>query len=330
LRKLIAILLILSLILTVAGCGKKEEWVEYSPTYTATEMEAGTVVLGCSELGAFAMNHVAQSYAAMQPKNTVEVKTMLHEDIIEAFINKEVDLLVSSYGSDQKQDDRIVAAYGENQVLSVRIGSDAYAVVVNAQNTAVTDLTKTELTGLFTAGEYGQDVTWSQLRPEWPTEKVNRYGLPKGEALMGYFKELILGNKDLEDYAEKENSAEVLAAVAADPNGIAVLSLSTCLQGAEGAKLLPIDSGRGPIEPTLQNITGTGTIMGLYSEYSFPIFVYVSRTTMDEKPQVFDYLWYVLSESGIRITAQEYQFLPLTDDFYANQIDIIANRTNGK
>ena len=327
-RKLIAILLILSLILTVAGCSKKEEWVEYSPTYTATEMEAGTVTLGCSELGAVAMNHVVQSYAMMQPKNTVEVKTMLHEDIIEAFINKEVDLLVSSYGSDQKQDDRIVAAYGENQVLSVRIGSDAYAVVVNAQNAAVADLTKTELTGLFTAGEYGQDVTWSQLRPEWPAETVNRYGLPKGESLMGYFRELVLGNKDLEDYTEKETSAEVLAAVAADPNGIAVLSLSTCLQGAEGVKMLPIDSGRGPIEPTLQNITGTGTIMGLYSEYSFPIFVYVSRTTMDEKPQVFDYLWYVLSEQGIRVTAQEYQFLPLTDDFYANQIDIIANKTN--
>ena len=49
---------------------------------------------------------------------------------------------------------------------------------------------------------------------------------------------------------------------------------------------------------------------------------------MEAKPQVFDYLWYVLSEQGIRVTAQDYQFLPLTDEFYANQIDIIANKTN--
>lgn len=326
-KKLVAVLLALSLLFVAAGCGEKEEWVEYSPTYMAMELAAGSVNLACSELGAASMEHILQSYGALQPDIAVQISTMNSDDAINAFIRKEADIIISSQGSSREQDEMIVAAHGENQVLYIRLATDAYAVIVNAQNTAVTDLTKEELVGLFTRGTYGPGATWSQLRENWPAEQINRYGLPNGESLMGYFREMLLANKDLEDYTEKESSAAVLAAVAADPNGVAVLSLSTCLQGAEGVKILPLDAGRGPVEPTLENIAGSGTILGLYSEYSFPLYALVSRAVMEEKPQVFDYMWYILSEQGIRVTAQEYQFLALGDEDYANQIDIIANRT---
>ena len=52
----------------------------------------------------------------------------------------------------------------------IRVGADAVALVVSSQNDFAQDLTQTEIQQLFTVAR-----TWSDVRPEWPDEPINRY-----------------------------------------------------------------------------------------------------------------------------------------------------------
>ncbi len=52
----------------------------------------------------------------------------------------------------------------------IRVGADAVALVVSSQNDFAQDLTQTEIQQLFTVAR-----AWSDVRPEWPDEPINRY-----------------------------------------------------------------------------------------------------------------------------------------------------------
>ena len=54
--------------------------------------------------------------------------------------------------------------------IEFRVGTDAFAVTVSAENDFVTDVTMEELAAIFSTAE-----TWADVRAEWPAEAILRY-----------------------------------------------------------------------------------------------------------------------------------------------------------
>lgn len=333
-RKILAICLAAALMLGLlcscssSGSGKKKEIVDLSFQYEAAEAYSGSVKIDCTELGRAMLDSAKESYKTAQSGVEVTVETSGHDDSIERFVNKEIDVLILSADTSKEQDEAIVGAYGDGQAVQLRFATDGIAIIVNPANTQLDCITKEEIVSLFTAGGLCSDdaVTWSDLHGSDSDEQITVCGTGETDDLYCYFRKLVLQGKDvLTTYQPKDSIEAVLDTVASDPNAIAFVSLSAYLRNADRVKALPVDFGRGPTEPTKENILGTGSIMGPYSEFTYPLFLYVGRANAKENAQVFDFVRYLLSDQGAAKLAEELHYIPLSESDYVNQIGTLAN-----
>ncbi len=74
------------------------------------------------------------------------------------------------------------------------VAQDALSVIVNAQNTFVTDVNSEQLTALFTTA-----TTWSDVEPAWPTDVINRYIPSADSGTMDFFVEEVFSTQSLSD-----------------------------------------------------------------------------------------------------------------------------------
>ncbi|WP_234356347.1 substrate-binding domain-containing protein [Blastococcus sp. Marseille-P5729] len=71
------------------------------------------------------------------------------------------------------------------------IALDSLAIVVNAENTDVDDITLDELKQIW---EPDSEVTsWSDVNPDWPDEEIGLYGRPEESGTFDYFTEAVVG-----------------------------------------------------------------------------------------------------------------------------------------
>lgn len=330
LKRITALLLAFVLACSLAACGsdsKKEVKQDLSFEYSSTGECSGKVTVACAGLALDLLNSTAESYKGVQPNVEVSNENVGHDASIESFINKEVDVLVLSSDTSREQDERIVAAYGDGQAVQLRFATDGIAMIVNKENDWVDYISKQEILAIYTAGLTKPDdkLLWCDIREGWPSETISICGTDENDDLNCYFRKLVLSDKDyvssMKVYPGKE---ELLEAVEADKNAIAFISLSCYLRSGDRVTGLPVDFGKGAKEPTAENILGSGSIMGPYAQFSFPIYLYVGRTNAKENPQVFDFIRFLLSDSGAMKIADELRYIPLTQDDYVNQIGTLA------
>ncbi len=330
LKKVTVILLVLTLVLSLAACGsdsKKETVQDLSFDYSSSGDCSGNVSIACGDLALDMIGAAADAYAEVQPGVTVSASVIGHDASIQSFVDKGIDLLILSADTSREQDEQIVGAYGDGQAVQLRFATDGIAMIVNKDNDWVDYISKNEILAIYTAGltKPDDDLFWSDVREGWPDEKITICGTDENDDLNCYFKKLVLADKDfvssLTTFASKE---EVLSAVEADKNAIAFVSLSAYLRNADRVTGLAVDFGKGAKEPTIENVLGSGSIMGPYAQFSFPIYLYVGRSNSKENPQVFDFVRYLLSSSGAMKLAGELNYIPLTEDDYVNQIGTLA------
>src|SRR5688572_26787958 len=83
------------------------------------------------------------------------------------------------------------AAIGR-EPIGFQVGIDALAVVVSSENDFVADVTKAELAQIFSTA-----VNWSDVRPEWPDEPIQRFSPGTDSGTFDYFVEAIMGPANL-------------------------------------------------------------------------------------------------------------------------------------
>ncbi|MDP1780198.1 MAG: substrate-binding domain-containing protein, partial [Anaerolineales bacterium] len=92
--------------------------------------------------------------------------------------------------------------------IEIRVGTDALAVVVSAENDFVTDLTKEQLALIFS----GKAKTWDQVDPAFPAEAIGVYSPGADSGTFDYFVEDILAPhfKNAEGKADKDAGGAAL------------------------------------------------------------------------------------------------------------------------
>ena len=205
-------------------------------------------------------------------------------------------------------------------VVGFLVGIDALAVVVSAENDFVEDVTLAELAQIYSTA-----ANWSDVRPEWPDEPIQRFSPGTDSGTFDYFVEAVMTTLDdeaTEDVNEGEdailNSTEtqfseddnvLVRGVQGSPYAIGYFGYAYYQENASTLKALSVDG----IEPTAETAES--------GEYpiSRPLFIYSSNEIMQEKPQVTSFIHFYLTNVVDEIL--DVGYFPVSEDQAQENLD---------
>lgn len=197
------------------------------------------------------------------------------------------------------------AAIGRDPI-EFRVGTDALAVVVSAENTFLTELSLEQLTLVFSTAE-----TWADVNPDWPAEPIQRYipGTDSGtfdffvEAVFDENEEPILGASNL-NLSEDDNV--LVQGVLGSPYAVAFFGYAYYAENVDALTILSIEG----VEPVAANV----------DDFSYPLarplYMYSDARIMQDKPQVAAFINFVLTFGNEEIVDVGY--------FPAGEADLLA------
>lgn len=211
----------------------------------------------------------------------------------ERFCNAETD--VSDASRPIKDEEKAACQKKGVEYVELQIAIDGLSVVVNAQNDFVDYLTIEELKKIW---EPGSTVTsWRQVRDGFPDKPLTReelFGPGTDSGTFDYFTDEIIGEEGAsrDEYQASENDEDLVKGVAGNPNALGYFGYYYYRQNTDKLKVVPIDAGNGPIEPTEKTIN-TGT----YAPLSRPLFIYVAKSAA-AKPQVVAFVDFYIDNAN--------------------------------
>ncbi|MBQ0140341.1 MAG: PstS family phosphate ABC transporter substrate-binding protein [Kurthia sp.] len=232
------------------------------------------------------MEAVVEEYAAEQPKVQVSVGVSGTGGGFEKFINGETDF--SNASRPIKEEEAAKLKEKNIDYTEMKIAYDGLSIVVNKENTWLKDATVDELKQIWI--EDGSEKKWSDINKDWPNEKIVFYSPGTESGTYDYFVNDILEGKDLVKNATLSEDDNVLVkGVESDKNAIGYFGFAYYIANKEKLQIVKIDG----VEPTHETIKS-----GEYTPLSRPLFVYVKNEAVKENPVMYNFLAYMIDNSG--------------------------------
>lgn len=205
----------------------------------------------------------------------------------------------------------------DRTVVGFLVGIDALAVVVSSENDFVTDLTLQETALIFSTAEL-----WSDVRPEWPAEPIQRFSPGTDSGTFDYFVEAVMTPANGDDAALgeaailestgtqfSEDDNVLVQGVQGSPYAIGYFGYAYYQENADTLTPLSIDG----IAPTAETAES--------GEYpiSRPLFIYSSTEIMQEKPQVSAFIHFYITNVADEIL--DVGYFPVSEDQAQENLD---------
>src|ERR671911_2641879 len=184
------------------------------------------------------------------------------------------------------------------EYIELPIAFDALTVVVNPQNNWVTSMTVAELKKVWEPEAQGKITHWNQIRPEWPNEKIALFGPGADSGTFDYFTEAIVGKAKSSrgDYTASEDDNVLVQGVEGNKYSLGYIPYAYFAPHSSRMKAVGIEweknKVQGPVMPSPENV-----LSGTYNPLSRPLFIYVSRKSID-KPEVKEFVDFYLKHVG--------------------------------
>ncbi len=201
--------------------------------------------------------------------------------------------------------------------LEFRVGTDALAVVVSAENDFATNLTKEQLGKIYT----GEFTTWDQVDASFPAETILVYSPGSDSGTFDYFVEAVVapltpnadGKADtklgeeallaLEGAQFSEDDNVLVQGVEGSPYAIGYFGYAYFVENSGALKALNIEG----VEPNQEAVDA-----GDYP-LARPLFIYSTASIMQEKPQVAAFIYFYLNNLEDNIVDIGYFPAPAAD-----------------
>jgi phosphate transport system substrate-binding protein len=169
--------------------------------------------------------------------------------------------------------------------IAFRIGTDALAIVVSAENTFLTNLTFEQLALIFSTAE-----TWSDVDPTWPQEPILRFIPGTDSGTFDYFVEEVFDKEqdpilNAANLQQSEDDNVLVQGVLGSPYAIGFFGFAYYQENAGAMKALSID-GIAPAADTAES--------GDYP-LARPLFIYSDASILQAKPQVAAFINFFLT-----------------------------------
>jgi phosphate transport system substrate-binding protein len=230
------------------------------------------------------------------------------------FGRKEIDVADASRPISAKEDSTCKAAGIE--YYEIPVAYDGLVVVVNPQNTWVSNITVKELKKIWEPSAQGKITKWNQIRKEWPNEEIHLYGAGTASGTFDYFTEAIVGKAKScrGDYTGSEDDNVLVQGISSDKLALGFFGIHYYKENKDKLKLLALDdekdeNGKGailPSEETVKNAT--------YQPLSRPLFIYVSKEAA-ARSEVDGFVKYYLDNAAAVVP--ETGYITLEKELYA-------------
>lgn len=210
------------------------------------------------------------------------------------------------------------------EYIELEVAYDGLAVVVNPDNTWVDTLTVAELKKIWEPSAQGAVTKWSQVRAGFPDENITLFGPGTDSGTFDYFTEVINGKTSASrgDYTASEDDNTLVEGVASEKGALGYFGLAYYEQNMSKLKVVPVDGGNGGVIPSLETVQN-----GTYKPLSRPLFIYVSKKSLAEKPSVQKFVEFYLANAAE--LAKEVGYVPLHDDDFNKAKARFAAKTSG-
>ena len=236
--------------------------------------------------------------------------------------NGETDISTASRKIKDTEVESCAALNPPRTPIPFQVGIDAMAITISKENDFVTDVTLEELAKIFTTA-----TNWSDVRPEWPAEPIQRFTPGTDSGTFDYFVEVVLGPA----YPGADGKPDLKKAEEAALNA-ANLQLSeddnVLVQGVEGSKYAIGYFGFAYYQENSDKLTALSVNSvaptaetAESGEYplSRPLFLYSDAKIMQEKPQVAAFIWFFLNNVNNEIG--DVGYFPVSDAKLQEGID---------
>lgn len=279
-----------------------------------TELKGEIAIDGSSTVFPI-MEAVSEEYNQIQPGVRAPVGVSGTGGGFKRFVVGETDL--SNASRPIKDEEAELAKQNGIEYVQLELAYDGLSVVVSKENDFIDHLTVEELQKMWVEG--GAE-TWADVREGWPAEKIEFFSPGADSGTFDYWSEVILDKQDIKKTAQLSEDDNVLVnGVAGSPYAIGYFGYAYYAENQDKLKVVPIDNGNGPVEPTMETINN-----GSYSPLSRPIFTYVNIESL-KRPEVLDYIQFLNENVGE--LAVEVGYINLPDEKYKENANKIAELT---
>lgn len=193
--------------------------------------------------------------------------------------------------------------------IEFRVGTDALSVVVSKDNDFITDASTEELALIF-----GTATNWSDVRPEWPDEPIQRFIPGTDSGTFDYFVEHVYDSDETTILAASntqlsEDDNILVQGVLGSPYAIGFFGYAYYAENADTLNVLSIDG----VEPTQETVDS--------NEYplSRPLFLYSDASILQGKPQAAAFIYFFLNNVNNEI--KDVGYFPANDAVLSSAMD---------
>jgi len=317
-RKAIALLILLSMVLSAcvapvapaAAPAATPAPQEAPAAEQPAQPGADTIIIDGSSTVAPITSAVAEEFQRENPNIRVPVGISGTGGGFKKFCAGETD--ISNASRPIKESEFEECAKNGIEYIELPVAFDGLAVMVNPANDWVECLTVDELKKIWEPEAEGVITNWSQVREGFPDRPLNLYGAGVDSGTYDYFTQAIVGEEGASrgDFLPSEDDNVLVQGIAGDENALGFFGLAYYEQNADKLKLVAIDNNDGNcVLPDIDTVSS-----GLYQPLSRPIFIYVNRARVDEKPILDAFIDFYMENA--KALSQEVGYVPLTDEIY--------------
>lgn len=327
-RKAIALLILLSMVLSACAAPAAPAAAPSAPQEAPAaeqpaEAGADTIIIDGSSTVAPVTAAVAEEFQRENPNIRVPVGISGTGGGFKKFCAGETD--ISNASRPIKESEFEECAKNGIEYIELPVAFDGLAVMVNPANDWVECLTVDELKKVWEPEAEGVVTNWSQVREGFPDRPLNLYGAGVDSGTYDYFTQAIVGEEGASrgDFLPSEDDNVLVQGIAGDENALGFFGLAYYEQNTDRLKLVAVDNNDGNcVLPDIDTVSE-----GLYQPLSRPIFIYVNRARVDEKPILDAFIDFYMENA--KALSREVGYIPLTDEIYELAKNRYDNRVVG-
>ncbi|MBR8836445.1 MAG: PstS family phosphate ABC transporter substrate-binding protein [Stigonema ocellatum SAG 48.90 = DSM 106950] len=267
---------------------------------------------------------VAEEYKKVQPDAQISVAFSGTGGGMSKFCSGQIDIAGASRAI-KKEEIETCKKKGIDFV-ELPVALDGIAVITNKKNDFVTCLSIAELNKIWSPKSNNKVKNWNQVNGKFPDQQLTLYAPSSDTGTFDYFTQAV--NKKSKasrtDYTSTQNQNVLVQGIAGDKSALGYVGISYYLAQKDKLHLIAVETPKGNCEtPDPPSKIATNT----YVPLSRPLFIYVSKPSLDSKPVVREFVNFYLDNS--KKWVEQSGYVELTDEAYSKVKQIFTSNKMG-